>query len=86
MTLRIAQTEQVSYQLDFYPVKSERTSYLQLFELWLGRITDFNSFSYLESILEIERIEFEIYNDVSNNFDMVNPILRLRTSNEFTLC
>ena len=40
--------EQVSYQLDFYPMeKSERASYLQLFkDCGWEHITDFNSFSY----------------------------------------
>lgn len=74
--------EQVSYQLDFYPMeKSERASYLQLFkDCGWEHITDFNSFSYFrKAYSEIESdAEFEIYNDATNKLDMVNRILRLR--------
>ena len=74
--------EQVSYQLDFYPMeKSERASYLQLFkDCGWEHITDFNSFSYFRKAhSEIESdAEFEIYNDATNKLDMVNRILRLR--------
>ena len=74
--------EQVSYQLDFYPMeKSERASYLQLFKDcdW-EHITDFNSFSYFRKAhSEIEsNAEFEIYNDAAGKLAMVNRILRLR--------
>ena len=74
--------EQVSYQLDFYPMeKSERASYLQLFkDCGWEHITDFNSFSYFRKAhSEIESdAEFEIYNDVAGKLAMVNRILRLR--------
>ena len=74
--------EQVSYQLDFYPMeKSERTSYLQLFkDCGWEHITDFNSFSYFrKAYSEIEsNAEFEIYNDATGKLAMVNRILRLR--------
>ena len=74
--------EQVSYQLDFYPMeKSERTSYLQLFkDCGWEHITDFNSFSYFRKAhSEIEsNVEFEIYNDAAGKLAMVNRILRLR--------
>ena len=74
--------EQVSYQLDFYPMeKSERASYLQLFkDCGWEHITDFNSFSYFRKAhSEIEsNAEFEIYNDAAGKLDMVNRILRLR--------
>lgn len=74
--------EQVSYQLDFYPMeKSERTSYLQLFkDCGWEHITDFNSFSYFRKAhSEIEsNAEFEIYNDAAGKLAMVNRILRLR--------
>ena len=74
--------EQVSYQLDFYPMeKSERTSYLQLFkDCGWEHITDFNSFSYFRKAhSEIEsNAEFEIYNDVAGKLAMINRILRLR--------
>ena len=74
--------EQVSYQLDFYPMeKSERSSYLQLFkDCGWEHITDFNSFSYFRKAhSEIEsNAEFEIYNDVAGKLAMVNRILRLR--------
>lgn len=74
--------EQVSYQLDFYPMeKSERASYLQLFkDCGWEHITDFNSFSYFRKAhSEIEsNAEFEIYNDTAGKLAMVNRILRLR--------
>ena len=74
--------EQVSYQLDFYPMeKSERASYLQLFkDCGWEHITDFNSFSYFRKAhSEIESdAEFEIYNDAAGKLAMVNRILRLR--------
>ena len=74
--------EQVSYQLDFYPMeKSERASYLQLFkDCGWEYITDFNSFSYFRKAhSEIEsNAEFEIYNDAAGKLAMVNRILRLR--------
>ena len=74
--------EQVSYQLDFYPMeKSERASYLQLFkDCGWEHITDFNSFSYFRKAhSEIEsNAEFEIYNDAAGKLAMVNRILRLR--------
>lgn len=74
--------EQVSYQLDFYPMEnSERTSYLQLFkDCGWEHITDFNSFSYFrKAYSEIEsNAEFEIYNDATGKLAMVNRILRLR--------
>ena len=74
--------EQVSYQLDFYPMeKSERASYLQLFkDCGWEHITDFNSFSYFrKAYSEIEsNAEFEIYNDATGKLAMVNRILRLR--------
>lgn len=76
------QPEQVSYQLDFYPMKkSERASYLQLFkDCGWEHITDFNGFSYFSKpYSEIESdTEFEIYNDDTSKLDMVNRILKLR--------
>ena len=81
-TFEKCHSEQVSYQLDFYPMeKSERTSYLQLFkDCGWEHITDFNSFSYFRKAhSEIEsNAEFEIYNDVAGKLAMVNRILRLR--------
>ena len=81
-TFEKCQPEQVSYQLDFYPMeKSERSSYLQLFkDCGWEHITDFNSFSYFRKAhSEIESdAEFEIYNDATGKLDMVNRILRLR--------
>lgn len=74
--------EQVSYQLDFYPMeKSERASYLQLFKDcdW-EHITDFNGFSYfrkLHSGIESDA-EFEIYNDAAGKLAMVKRILTRR--------
>ena len=81
-TFEKCQPEQVSYQLDFYPMeKSERVSYLQLFKDYgWEHITDFNSFSYFRKAhSEIEsNVEFEIYNDAAGKLAMVNRILRLR--------
>ena len=74
--------EQVSYQLDFYPMeKSERASYLQLFkDCGWEHITDFNSFSYFRKAhSEIESdAEFEIYNDAAGRLAMVKRILTMR--------
>ena len=88
-TFEKCQPEQVSYQLDFYPMeKSERASYLQLFkDCGWEHITDFNSFSYFRKAhSEIESAaEFEIYNDTTNKLDMVNRILRLRLVPVFLL-
>ena len=74
--------EQVSYQLDFYPMKkSERASYLQLFkDCGWEHITDFNGFSYfrkLHSGIESDA-EFEIYNDVAGKLAMLKRILTRR--------
>ena len=74
--------EQVSYQLDFYPMKkSDRASYLQLFKDcdW-EHITDFNSFSYFRKVhSEIEsNAEFEIYNDAAGKLAVVKRILTMR--------
>ena len=74
--------EQVSYQLDFYPMEnSERTYYLQLFkDCGWEHITDFNGFSYfrkLHSGIESDA-EFEIYNDASGKLAMVKRILTRR--------
>ena len=74
--------EQVSYQLDFYPMeKSERASYLQLFkDCGWEHITDFNGFSYfrkLHSGIESDA-EFEIYNDAAGKLAMVKRILTRR--------
>ena len=81
-TFEKCQPEQVSYQLDFYPMeKSERSSYLQLFkDCGWEHITDFNSFSYFRKAhSEIESdAEFEIYNDAAGKLAMVNRILSLR--------
>ena len=81
-TFEKCQSEQVSYQLDFYPMKtSERTSYLQLFkDCGWEHITDFNGFSYFRKAhSEIESdAEFEIYNDATGKLDIVHRILRLR--------
>ena len=81
-TFEKCQPEQVSYQLDFYPMeKSERASYLQLFkDCGWEHITDFNSFSYFRKVYsEIESdVEFEIYNDAAGKLAMVKRILRLR--------
>lgn len=74
--------EQVSYQLDFYPMeKSERASYLQLFkDCGWEHITDFNSFSYFRKAhSEIESdAEFEIYNDAAGKLAMIKKILTMR--------
>ena len=74
--------EQVSYQLDFYPMKkSERASYLQLFkDCGWEHITDFNGFSYFRKAhSEIESdAEFEIYNDAAGKLAMVKRILTRR--------
>lgn len=81
-TFEKCQPEQVSYQLDFYPMKkSERASYLQLFkDCGWEHIANFNGFSYFRKAhSEIESdAEFEIYNDVAGKLAMVNRILRLR--------
>ena len=81
-TFEKCQPEQVSYQLDLYPMKkSERASYLQLFkDCGWEHITNFNGFSYfrkLHSGIESDA-EFEIYNDAAGKLAMVNRILRLR--------
>ena len=81
-TFEKCQPEQVSYQLDFYPMKkSERASYLQLFkDCGWEHITDFNSFSYFRKAhSEIEsNAEFEIYNDAAGKLAMVKRILTRR--------
>ena len=81
-TFEKCQPEQVSYQLDFYPMeKSERTSYLQLFKDYgWEHITDFNSFSYFRKAhSKVESAtEFEIYNDAAGKLDMVKRILIMR--------
>lgn len=81
-TFEKSHPEQVSYQLDFYPMKkSERASYLQLFkDCGWEHITDFNGFSYFRKAhSEIESdVEFEIYNDVAGKLDMVKRILIMR--------
>ena len=81
-TFEKCQPEQVSYQLDFYPMeKSERASYLQLFKDYgWEHITDFNGFSYfrkLRSGIESDA-EFEIYNDAAGKLAMVKRILTRR--------
>ena len=81
-TFEQCQPKQVSYQLDFYPMKkSERASYLQLFkDCGWEHITDFNGFSYfskLHSGIESDA-EFEIYNDASGKLAMVKRILTRR--------
>ena len=81
-TFEKCQPEQVSYQLDFYPMKkSERASYLQLFkDCGWEHITDFNGFSYFSKpYSEIESdTEFEIYNDAAGRLAMVKRILTMR--------
>ena len=81
-TFKKCHSEQVSYQLDFYPMeKSERASYLQLFkDCGWEHITDFNSFSYFRKAhSEIEsNVEFEIYNDVAGKLAMLKRILTRR--------
>ena len=81
-TFEKCQPEQVSYQLDFYPMKkSERASYLQLFkDCGWEHIIDFNGFSYfrkLHSGIELDT-EFEIYNDATGKLAMVKRILIMR--------
>ena len=74
--------EQVSYQLDFYPMeKSERSFYLQLFkDCGWEHITDFNGFSYFRKLYSgVESdAEFEIYNDAAGKLAMVKKILTMR--------
>ena len=81
-TFEKCQPEQVSYQLDFYPMKkSERASYLQLFkDCGWEHITDFNGFSYFRKVhFEIESdAEFEIYNDAAGKLAVVKRILTMR--------
>ena len=81
-TFEQCQPKQVSYQLDFYPMKkSERASYLQLFkDCGWEHITDFNGFSYFSKpYSEIESdTEFEIYNDAAGKLAMVKRILTMR--------
>ena len=81
-TFEKCQPEQVSYQLDFYPMnKSERASYLQLFkDCGWEHITDFNGFSYFRKAHSgIESgAEFEIYNDAAGKLAMVKKILTMR--------
>lgn len=81
-TFEKCQPEQVSYQLDFYPMeKSERASYLQLFkDCGWEHITNFNSFSYFRKVhSEIESdVEFEIYNDAAGKLAMIKRILIMR--------
>lgn len=81
-TFEKCQPEQVSYQLDFYPMKkSERASYLQLFkDCGWEHITDLNSFSYFRKAhSEIESdTEFEIYNDATGKLAMIKRILIMR--------
>ena len=81
-TFEKCKPEQVSYQLDIYPMKkSERASYLQLFkDCGWEHITDFNGFSYfrkLHSGIELDA-EFEIYNDAAGKLAMVKRILTRR--------
>lgn len=81
-TFEKCQPEQVSYQLDFYPMKkSERASYLQLFkDCGWEHITDFNGFSFfrkLHSGIESDA-EFEIYNDAVGKLAVVKRILIMR--------
>ena len=81
-TFEKCQPEQVSYQLDFYPMKkSERASYLQLFkDCGWEHIIDFNGFSYFSKpYSQIESdAEFEIYNDAAGRLAMVKRILTMR--------
>ena len=81
-TFEKCQPEQMSYQLDFYPMKkSERASYLQLFkDCGWEHITNFNGFSYFRKAhSEIESdAEFEIYNDAAGKLAMVKRILTMR--------
>ena len=88
-TFEKCQPEQVSYQLDFYPMKkSERASYLQLFkDCGWEHITDFNGFSYFRKVLSnIESdAEFEIYNDATGKLAIINRILIMRVFPIFLL-
>ena len=81
-TFEKCQPEQVSYQLDFYPMKkSDRASYLQLFkDCGWEHITDFNGFSYFRKLYSgVESdAEFEIYNDAAGKLAMVKKILTMR--------
>ena len=81
-TFEKCQPEQVSYQLDFYPMKkSERASYLQLFkDCGWEHITNFNGFSYFRKLYSgVESdAEFEIYNDAAGKLAMVKKILTMR--------
>ena len=81
-TFEKCQPEQVSYQLDFYPMKkSERASYLQLFkDCGWEHITDFNGFSYFRKIYSGAEsdAEFEIYNDATGKLAIVKKILTMR--------
>ena len=81
-TFEKCQPKQMSYQLDFYPMKkSDRASYLQLFkDCGWEHITDFNGFSYFRKLhSEIESdAEFEIYNDATGKLAMVKRILTMR--------
>ena len=81
-TFEKCQPEQVSYQLDFYPMKkSERASYLQLFkDCGWEHITDFNGFSYFRKLYSgVESdAEFEIYNDTAGKLAVVKRILTRR--------
>ena len=81
-TFEKCKPEQVSYQLDIYPMKkSERASYLQLFkDCGWEHIADFNGFSYfrkLHSGIESDA-EFEIYNDAFGKLAVVKRILIIR--------
>ena len=81
-TFEKCQPEQVSYQLDLYPMKkSERASYLQLFkDCGWEHVIDFNGFSYFRkphSGIESDA-EFEIYNDASGKLAVVKRILIIR--------
>ena len=78
-TFEKCQPEQVSYQLDFYPMeKSDRSSYLQLFkDCGWEHITNFNQFSYFRkpaSQLDAES-DLEIYNDAWSKLEMVKRLL-----------
>ena len=81
-TFEKCRPEQVSYQLDFYPMKkSERASYLQLFkDCGWEHITDFNGFSYFRKLYSgVESdAEFEIYNDATGKLAVVKKILTMR--------
>ena len=81
-TFEKCQPEQVSYQLDFYPMKkSERASYLQLFkDCGWEHITDFNGFSYFRKLYSGAEsdAEFEIYNDATGKLAIVKKILTMR--------